>query len=185
MAVGTINEDIILKSLPNDSTFTVIEFIPEERDKWYSWIDRGKKIPYNVSEGELIAITNLSTTNVLAMGSGVSVSLRFKLIYSNSGSFNEKMGYIKVSSTNWPLFGRPEYSLLIFGFDGDIPTDIRKKIPFLMRPDPWYLGIGIQDNKIALVASADASLSTTVISNILNGIIKAHETALRWIIKPL
>lgn len=185
MAVGTINEDMILKSLPSDSTFTVVEFIPEERGKWYSWIDRGKKLPYNVNEGELIAITNLSTTNVLATGSGVSAALRFKLSCSTSEGSTEKMGYIKVSSTDWPLFGRPDYSLLIFGFDGDIPTDIRKKIPYLMRPDPWYVGIGIQDNKIALVASADASLSTTVISNILSGIVTAHTEALKWVIKAL
>jgi hypothetical protein len=185
MAVGTIAEDTYLTSLPSNTTFTVIELIPEERDGWVSSIGIGKKPPYNVSQSEQIVITNLSTTKVTDTGAGPSATLKFKINFSTPDRSIEKTGYITVSSTDWPLIGRPDYSLLTFGFDQDVPQTIHKKIPYLISPDSWSIGIGIQDNKIALVAQADSKLETKLISTILQGIVTAHTDALKWVVRAL
>jgi hypothetical protein len=185
MAIGKLVEDIILKSMPDNCTFTVTELIEDKKDDWYSLFSSPRKTPHKVvpkTEGSgLIATSMLSTTSVTDSGPGVPATLKFEFTCETDSGEAKKTGYIKSSATNWPYLGRPDYSILIFGFDGETPQEVSRSVPTLVDPDPFYIAFGKKDDQVVIVASTEDSLGTQVVSKILDGVITAHEKALSWV----
>lgn len=187
MAIGKLAESLYLSSVPENCTFTVTEFINERRDSWYAYLEgaSGRKAPYTVTprknnQGGLVAHSVLSTTSVWDKGTGTTAILNFTVSCDIAGKSITKKGYFKFSSTDWPRLGRPDYSLLLFGFDGDMVRELTIETPRLINPDPYYMSVALKDDKLYLIASIKDDLSTTVISNVIGGIITAHTKALSW-----
>lgn len=188
MAIGKLSKSLYLSSLPENCTFNVTRFEIERRDDWYSYLEgaSSRKAPYEVTprtqdgRGGVVGHSILSTTSVTDRGTGASCTLHFTVTCKIEGKTIEKSGYFKFSSTNWPFFGRPDYCLGLFGFDGEPVRELTSQTPTLVSPDPYYMSIAIKDNKLYLIASIEDNLSTTVISNVVGGILYVHTKALTW-----
>jgi hypothetical protein len=50
-----------------------------------------------------------------------------------------------------------------------------------VTPDPFYCAFALKDNELVLITSRENNLSTTIISNVVSGIITAHTKALGWL----
>jgi hypothetical protein len=184
MAVGKLVEDIILKSIPDNCTFTVTELIGGQNDDWYSMFTYPSKTPHQVDPqkgSEKIATSLLSTTSVTDRGPGVPATLKFEYTCQTKSGKAKKTGYLKSTATNWPLIGRPDYSILIFGFDGETPLEVSRQVPTLISPDPFYIAFGQKDDQVVIVASTEDSLGTQVVSNVLDGILTVHSAAFKWV----
>jgi len=63
--------------------------------------------------------------------------------------------------------------------------DITRESPTLLNPPPFNIYFALKADKLVMVASEQDDLTTTIISNILDGILIAHKEGLSWVIGRL
>ncbi len=183
---GSLAGSVYLRELPEGLVFTLENSDAHDTDTWYTAISYGsKKPPYTVNAGRgensLISNALISSTSIWSRGTGPTLTLRFSIKGNTNGRYIEKGGYMTFSGTEWPWSGRPDYLMLLFSFDGEQAMQISMKTPFMIRPDPFYLGIGIKDEKLLIIASIEDNLTTDIISNVISGIFTAHTKAISWV----
>ncbi len=187
MAVGTISQELYLTGLPPNSTFTVTRFEIEKKQDWYAYLHgRGySPAPYEVKprqneSGGLVVYSKLSSTTVFVKGTGNSGTMHFTINCIIDGKEVSKNGYFKFTATDWGSVKRPAYFITMFGFDGEPIRELMGETPTFVQPDPLYMNISLKNNQLYLIASLENNLSTTIISNVLDGILTVHTKALSW-----
>lgn len=182
MAIGKLSEELWLSVLPQGLTFTVTAPENSTHDQWYTYFEVGRRnLPYTVEAGKRVATSVLSTTYVLDSGPGLSNKLRFKVSGQLNGKQVNKEGYFIFSSTDWPLFGRPDNSILTFQFDGTDAVSISQQVRTLVSPDPYYFGFAVKDDQLLMVVSRENNIGTAVMSKIIDGILTLHTKAIGWV----
>jgi hypothetical protein len=125
----------------------------------------------------------MTTVSITDSGDGASCRFRFRFrVHGTIGDNSiDKTGYFIFSTTGWPTVGHPDYALLGFQSKGSEASTIYQKVPTLVTPDPFYCAFALKDNELVLITSRENNLSTTIISNVVSGIITAHTKALGWL----
>lgn len=179
MAVGKLRCTVNLTEIPENWSLEVTEFTPNATGDWYAENEM-KAPPYSVAKGKTITECILSTTDVTDHGAGPSAKVLFTVTDVKG---NKNKGFLVMSSTPWGYTSRPDYLTLTFGLVGEAPlAPIYLDVPTLITPDPFSVGFSQKDEQILMVGSSDKTVSTEVMSDILDGIITAHTKVLAWII---
>jgi len=189
MVVGTLREELYLVALPENCKFTVTKLENNHKDNWLTYFGSSKEPPYVVnpiSGGKALVVeSGLSSTSIWDSGEGLSNTLHFTVSGTISNKQFEKKGYITFSSTAWSKTVRPDYSILLYGFDNNQALSLNQKVPPLLTPDPYYIAFAIKDEQICMIASCEHNLTNQVISTIVEGILTAHTKALGWVFGKL
>lgn len=182
MAVGTINESLVLSSLPDGFTFTVTALEGETRDDWRGFFDRrSDSVPYNVVPGKEIAEAHLTTSSVLDSGKGPTCKIRFKLTGTFEGKPVEKKGAFTFSTSDWPLVGRPDNLILGCNLEGSDTVTVIQEVRLLTTPDPFSCAFTIKGDELGLIISQENNLTNAIVSKVVGGIFFAHTKAIGWV----
>ncbi|MDI7188372.1 hypothetical protein [Leptospira santarosai] len=182
-AVGKLTCTVNLDGLPSNWSVEIISFtpvIPSGNNGWYA-INNGPTLPYTLqADGQMVSCI-LSSTNVQDSGIGPSGIYTFQVTdekgYTSGGT-------LQLGSTEWGVFNRASEIYLTFDFldDPNPPQMVLMLVPTLLTPDPFSLGFGEDGSgNMIMVASADQTVTTFFVAQIIQGIITLHTTLLAWI----
>ena len=93
-------------------------------------------------------------------------------------------GFITVGSTDWGKLARPDYCNVTYQIMDHSPLNFSNAIPSLQSPTDvnFVLGANPKEHQVAINASTDTDVTKVLIGYALQGIFKAHEKAIGWVI---
>lgn len=187
MSVGKITQYLYLTGLPDGAVFTVNSVTTPEDKKWDT--DFSRHAPFTVtgtqSHPGLIGWSTIQTRSVFDTGTPPYVTLAYTLQLPVNGQQVTKTGYLSFNTTEFNFPSRPDYSLLTFNIEGLPPQNVSQKVRDLLTPDPMYVGFAVNENKVMVAASKENLLTTQVLNDLINGVIRVDIALVKWVIGAL
>ena len=183
MAAGKVSQDLYLTGLPPGLSFTIQSATTPNTPDFYTYFNR--TCPFDVTGTQAnpghIGQCVIASNDVLDSGTPLSIELLYTL---DTPTSNLASGYLTIGATDFGALARADYTTLTFSVNGQPPSTVTQTVPYpLLAPDPIYIGFAMMQDQIAIAATPQNLLSTQVLSVVLSGILTAHVSVVKALIR--
>jgi hypothetical protein len=182
MSIGKVTQPLYLTGLPEGAIFSVVDINTPNDDTWYTYFNR--TAPFSVTGTQaqpgLMGESIIQTRSVYGGGASPYVTLICQLQVPGNGAMVSKLVYLNISATQFGKIQRPDYSLLTFTIDNQIPQTASQPISTLQAPDPIYVGFAVSNDQVVIAASPQNLLTTQVLAGLINGVLTINKELVSW-----